>query len=100
MALQAFYWRFSPHSFIVMRRYGERINIMKTKKEKQIVVNKLRRGGMVADVQISYDTHETKRVSTPEDFMKLATGRKVDRLSWTDTHDWWDENKMQVCLLD
>ena len=72
---------------------------MKTKKEKQLVVNKLRRGrGMVADVQVSYDTHETKRVSTPQEFMKLATGKKVDRVSWTDTHDGWDENRMQVCL--
>lgn len=69
---------------------------MRTKKEKQLVVNKLRRG-MVADVH-SYETHETKRVSTPKEFMDLATGRKVDRVSWTDTHDGWDENRMSVCL--
>jgi ABC-type molybdate transport system ATPase subunit len=64
---------------------------MKTKKEKQIVVNKLRRGLVVADVYVSYDTREVKRVSTPVTFMKLATGRSVDRLSWADG---W----MQVCL--
>jgi ABC-type molybdate transport system ATPase subunit len=64
---------------------------MKTKKEKQCVVNKLRRGLVVADVYVSYDTREVKRVSTPEDFMRLATGRVVDRLSWTDGQMW-------VCL--
>jgi ABC-type molybdate transport system ATPase subunit len=64
---------------------------MKTKKEKQCVVNKLRRGLVVADVYVSYDTREVKRVSTPVAFMKLATGRSVDRLSWTDGQMW-------VCL--
>jgi hypothetical protein len=64
---------------------------MKSKKAKQVVVNKLRRGLVVADVQISYDTRFASRVSTPEDFMRLATGRVVDRLSWTDGQMW-------VCL--
>jgi hypothetical protein len=64
---------------------------MKTKKEKQIIVNKLRRGLVVAEVQISYDTRFASRVSTPEEFMGLATGRSVDRLSWTDGQMW-------VCL--
>ena len=70
---------------------------MKTKQEKQNIVSKLNRG-FTATVQTNYDTHEQVTVSTPEQFMAVASGKSVDRVSYVTKRDGWETDCMTVCL--